>query len=153
MPRKVVIDTNLALLFAVGLTSKGYIEKHKRLAAFDVKDFEVLFELIDASAGLLLCPNVLSETSNLIRYIADPIRSEITSVFSRIIASSEEAYVASGTVASGKQFARLGLTDLVLVALADGATLLTDDLDLYLAASSAGFEAINYSHIREARFG
>ncbi|WP_172125428.1 hypothetical protein [Devosia sp. 919] len=153
MPRKVVIDTNLALLFAVGLTNRKYIEKHKRLATFDEKDFEVILELIDASAGLLLCPNVLSETSNLIRYIADPIRSEITTMFSRIIASSEETYIASHSVASGWDFARLGLTDMVLVALADGATLLTDDLDLYLAASSAGFEAINYSHIREARFG
>jgi len=34
-----------------------------------------------------------------------------------------------------------------------GAHLLTVDLDLYLAASTAGYGVINYNHIREARTG
>jgi hypothetical protein len=50
------------------------------------------------------------------------------------------------------EYRRLGLADAALLCVADsGATILTDDVDLYLAAVRAGLKAINYNHIREMR--
>jgi hypothetical protein len=50
------------------------------------------------------------------------------------------------------EFIRLGLTDSVLLELGrSGATLLTVDLDLYLAALDAGLNVINYNHLKENR--
>jgi hypothetical protein len=47
-------------------------------------------------------------------------------------------------------FAKLGLTDAAIVANLNSMFLLTDDLDLYVAAASAGLDAINFTHMREA---
>lgn len=48
-------------------------------------------------------------------------------------------------------FARLGLTDASLATLVGADTLLlTDDLDLYVAAVSTGGDAINFTHMRDA---
>ena len=46
------------------------------------------------------------------------------------------------------EYLRLGLTDAVpLQALQAGIVLVTDDLNLYLAASNAGLDALNFSHV------
>ncbi|MGO9744121.1 MAG: hypothetical protein ACLPN5_21880, partial [Roseiarcus sp.] len=78
MQRTLVVDANLAVLFFVGQTNVGYIAKHKRLrGTFDEIDFNILTNIIAHSGRILFTPNVLSETSNLIRYIEEPLRGEI----------------------------------------------------------------------------
>ncbi len=152
MTTPVILDANVSLLVVVGLTNPDYISKHKRLQGFDKADFDTISEIIAASRGVLFTPNVLSETSNLLRYIADPIKSELVRTLKVIISSTEEKVIASKVAVSREDYLRLGLTDAVLLELArSGATLLTIDLGLYLAALRAGFHAINYNHIRGQR--
>ncbi len=66
MARKLLLDANLTILFAVGATRRDYIGLHKRLRSYDATDFDILQDLIAASAGVVFSPNVLSETSNLV---------------------------------------------------------------------------------------
>lgn len=151
--RKVLVDTNLTLLLAVGLTNRSYVSRHKRLAAYDIDDYETLYDLVNSFSGLVSCPNIWSETSNLVRYVGDPVRREIARTLKDLIASSEEVYTESKVAAQREEYQRLGITDAVLLTMArSGGILLTDDLPVYLAAASAGYEAINYNHIREARY-
>src|SRR3954451_20211345 len=42
----VILDSNLLVLFIVGKTSPGLIEKHRRLQAYSVSDFDLLIEFI-----------------------------------------------------------------------------------------------------------
>lgn len=146
----IALDTNLALLLVVGITNTSYIARHKRLAAYDVTDFKIVAEIIASSRGVLFTPNVLSETSNMIGYVNDPIRSEIRERFADMIKRGFENYVPSRVAADRAEFIRLGLTDSALLSQHE-AILLTDDLPLALAALTAGQEAINYNHIREKR--
>lgn len=126
--------------------------KHKRLAQFDAKDFEILKGLIARSAGVIFTPNVLTETSNLLRFVNDPIRSQTSVVLGKIISKSEEVYVESSRAINRDEYVRLGVTDAALLTLAvTGGTLLTVDLDLFLAAGKSGLSAINYNHLRAAR--
>jgi hypothetical protein len=77
--KTIILDANLAILFVTGVTNRGYIEKHKRLRdVYDETDFDIIASIISESDGVLFTPNVLSETSNLLRYIADPIKTEIS---------------------------------------------------------------------------
>lgn len=154
MPSRVLLDSNLALLLVAGLTTPSSIAKHKRLQAYDIDDFEAIAGLVDQSGGLQFCPNVWSETSNLVRYTGEPLRSEISRTLARLVAAFGETYVESGTATQREEYVRLGLTDSVILCLAEtGTTLVTVDLDLYLAAQSAGYEnAINYNHLRERRY-
>lgn len=152
MSEKLLLDTNLSLLFAVGLTRRSYIAAHKRLRSFDEKDFEAVSEIISMSSGVVFSPNVLSETSNLLRYIESPAREEISYVFSELIKRTEELFVESHIAVNRPEYSRLGLTDAVLLKLAEGGgVVLTVDSDLCVAAESSGLKAVNYNHIRDKR--
>jgi hypothetical protein len=61
-----------------------------------------------------------------------------------------EVSVSSYAAANRTEFLRLGLTDSVVLSIAeDDIAILTADLDLYLAASTAGYNVINFNHIRD----
>lgn len=148
----ILLDANLGILLAVGLTNPRYIRIHKRLTTYDETDYSILSNLISQSTGLVLVPNVLTEISNLTRYIREPFCTEISYTVASIIQKCKEIYVESKIAANHSQFTKLGLTDVVLLTLAgSGGTLLTADLDLYLAASRANLSSINYNHIRAER--
>jgi predicted nucleic acid-binding protein len=148
MKRILMLDTSLSVLFVVGTTKPSYISKHKRLNAFDEIDYKLLCDIIEKCEGIIFTPNVLSETSNLLRRIGEPIKTELMTVFRNIIDSADERTIESKIAAARMEYLRLGLTDAVLLELANsGASLLTVDLDLYIAALSAGYSAANYNHM------
>jgi len=80
------------------------------------------------------------------------MRSEIMSTFKTIIEINDEVFIRSEIAAKRPEHQRLGLTDSVLLELGkDNTTLLTSDLDLYLAAAQLDFDVINYRHIQSSR--
>lgn len=154
MPRAFVVDANLFLLLAVGATSVGLIGVHKRLRAFTSADLYMLDALLAGAERLIVTPNVLTETSNLAMQIGEPARTAISHAFAALVSRSTvvETYVPSMQASQRSEFARLGLTDAgLLQILGDAATLVTADLDLYLAAVRRGFKAVNFNHLREQR--
>jgi len=149
MPKPILLDANLSILIVVGLTNVSYISKHKRLSAYDEVDFKIVSNLIAASSGVIFTPNVLTETSNMVRYVGDPVRTEISKRLADVVARSQEIYVDSAQAVRRSEYIRLGITDAVLLTLAEqGGVLLTDDFDLYRAAVGSGLTAVNYSHVR-----
>jgi hypothetical protein len=90
-------------------------------------------------------PNTLTETSNLLRQIGDPARQELTEALRSFIQSRQELGIASVEAARRLEYAKLGLTDAVLLEIAglkrQGLlpTLLTADLDLAVAAELHGY--------------
>lgn len=152
MARSLLLDSNLAVLYAVGATNIKYIAKHKRLQTYDVTDYTIICNIMASFDDVVFTPNVLTETSNLLGQIGDPIRTEIARTFSDIVRRAEERFVDSKVAVNHSHFVRLDLTDAVLLLLAaSGATLLTVDLDLYLATQSSGLNGVNYNHVRDQR--
>ena len=152
MTSKLLLDANLLILFAVGLTKREYIARHKSLTKYDATDLDILAGLIDQSSGVIFTPNVLTETSNLERYISEPVRTEVAATLALLIGRAEEHVVASRRAVLRPEYLKLGLTDAVLLeALQTGTVLVTDDLDLYLAASTAGLSVVNFTHLRDQR--
>lgn len=145
-----IIDTSLLLLYVVGLTDRTLVEKHKRLDKFTVDDFDLLCRLIATAPEVLVTPNVLTETSNLLKHISEPAKSRIYEKFRSVILSTPEQYVQSSIACKDRDFLRLRLTDSGLMAIADKSrAILTTDLDLYHAACARGLSAVNFNHIRE----
>ncbi|MGV3491543.1 MAG: PIN domain-containing protein [Devosia sp.] len=141
------------LLLVVGLTDKSYIASHNRLDTFGEDDFDALRELIDGYDRIVACPNVWSETSNFVRYAKGDRGDKIATTLQRLVAASEEVHIPSEAATNRKEYLRVGITDSVLLELAQsGSTLLTDDRHLYHAAATAGYDAINYNHLRAARY-
>ena len=150
--KKILLDSNLTVLLAVGLTDKSYISKHKRLSAYDENDFDIVIALLSESKGIVFSPNVLSEVSNFLRQTKDPIKTEISNTFIKIISGASEIFVESRDASLDQHFLRLGLTDAVMLMLANTESVLfTADAGLYIAALERGHEAINYFHLKEQR--
>jgi hypothetical protein len=147
----VVLDSNLLLLLVVGLTDPAYISKHKRLSAYTAEDFELLQRMLSTTRSILVTPNILTETSNLAGQIADPARSQIYTAIRGFVGfpTTNECVVLSTIAVQDTCFLRLGLTDVaILEVLQNSHTLLTADLDLYLAAMARGMKATNFNHFR-----
>lgn len=147
-----VIDSNLLVLLVAGLTSPAIIGRHKRLTAYDEEDFVQLLQIVRTSSRLILTPNVCTETSNHLRAIRDPDRTNLSLTFKSLIEDSDEIYISSRAAVGVQGFRRLGLADAVLLQLnQEGGCLLTADLDLYVAAVSAGHAAVNFMHLKDQR--
>lgn len=145
----IVLDTNLLVLFVVGTASRAYIPRHKRLKAYAVADFELLLKILAPAPEVLLTPNTLTETSNLVGNIAEPARTHVYEVLKAVIRQGPEKYISSRLAAERPEFLRLGLTDAALLSPPfQEAALLTADLHLYLAAVACGRPAFNFNHFR-----
>jgi predicted nucleic acid-binding protein len=145
-----LLDTNLLVLFIVGSTNKAYIARHKRLKAFTADDFNLLLDLVNQAEKVMLTPNTLTETSNLIRYIEEPAKTEILDKFSQLVQTNEEVYLKSRDALKHLSYRPLGLADAVLLNLSEGHnTLATTDLNLYLSAIADKKPAINFNHLRD----
>ena len=152
MSKNIIIDSNLLLLWVVGQASPRYIGTRKNLSAYSISDFDLLTDIIGCFSSILLTPNTLSETSNLLDRTKNASeRRSILQVFRSVVGSNTELYVRSAEVCERKEFAALGLTDTTLLSLCSKeTTLVTSDLDLYLAAARNAFDVINFNHHREA---
>ncbi len=146
----IFLDTNLLILFVVGTASREYIQKHKRLKEFIVEDYDALLKIISTASEVLVTPNILTETSNLAAHISEPARNHVFEVLRSVVASSEEIYIPSRKASEREEFVRLGLTDASLIDMStDETTVLTTDLNLYLAVLAKGASAINFNHVRD----
>ena len=147
----VILNSNLFVLLVVGLASRSYIAKHKRLSTYTEKDFDLLFNFLESAPRIIVTPNTVTETSNLAGQIGEPARSQVLAVLRGLLRTMEEVYVESKQAAEHSAFLRLGLTDSVMLnTIAHGQTLLTADLDLYLEAGRHGHTAVNFNHYIEA---
>src|SRR5277367_1480899 len=103
----ILLDAQLVVLLAVGATSRAYIRRHKRLDTYEVGDFDALIQIIAPPTRLILIPNVLSEASNLLANVGDPIRTQIFTVFRGLVERAAEIYVPSRVAVALPAFTRL----------------------------------------------
>ena len=139
------------MLLVVGSVDQELIAKHRRLRRFATEDYERLLGLIARVERVLVTPNTLTETSNLLAQHRDPERSRFFDRLRFIIQESEEVVVTSTVASSNRAFQRLGLTDAALLEAVTAETpLITVDLDLYLAALAKDpYAAVNFTHLQD----
>jgi hypothetical protein len=143
----VVLDANLLVLLVVGMASPACILRHKRLRAYNVRDFELLRTVLSSASRVIVTPNTVTEASNLAGQISEPARTLVFTKLRALLTIAEERYVASRRVAENSTFLRLGITDAVVLDVMDvSSILLTSDLDLYLEAARQGRTAVNFNH-------
>jgi len=152
--RTLLVDTNLLVLYLVGLLGSESLAAHKRTTSYTLEDFFLLGDILASKTRLVTTPHILSEVSNLSRQVREPLRSQIATVLQGMLQVVDERYVESSGAATNPCFHRLGLTDAAIVDLCGaGVLLLTDDLDLYLEVGRAGGQAFNFNHLRPSAWG
>lgn len=148
--RGVLLDTNLLLVYLVGMFDPGRLTKFKRTAAFTPEDFYLLAQLLRFLGRIVTTPNILTEVNSFSNQLPEALKKAYYAKFARQIVLMDEHYVGSELVSSLASFARLGLTDLGIETLArDRYLVLTDDLKLTYHLHALGIGAINFNHVRD----
>ena len=149
-PAGYFIDTNLLVLRVVGDVSKDLIQKHRRLKTFVVEDYDRLMDLLRGAPLVLVTPNTLTETSNLLAQHGEPERSRFLDQLRFLIQNSREIVVSSADASTNSSFSRLGLTDAALLeTVSANMPLVTTDFKLYQAAVTKDpYSAVNFTHLK-----
>ena len=146
--RGVLVDSNLLVLFLVGMVNKRRILEFKRTQSFTIEDFDLLARLIVWFGRLIATPHVLGQVSDLAD-LPGKERLQIRRLFKSVIERMEESYDLSRVLVSDPIFERLGLTDAAIATVCSrGVLVLTADLELQLAVQRQGADALNFNHVR-----
>ena len=147
--RDVLIDTNILLMYIVGTLDPRLIPMFKRTKMFTVDDYTILCRFLHPFRSIVTAPNILTEVSNLAGQMAEPRRTQVFQIFSQAVKVIPEQYVQSTMAVENSVFVRLGLTDMVIAKIAEGAVLvLTDDFKLSQHLERSGLAVVNFNHVR-----
>lgn len=150
--RSVLIDANLLLLLVAGSLDSSLVGtgRHRRLLEFDPQDLELLDKALDGKRKLLTTPHILSEVSNLVRQVDEPLKTNLTVQLGHLIERLDERYAEATFLAGAPAFPRFGLTDAAISELAaEAGCVLTMDAPLYQWVLGMGFPAVNFNHLRD----
>jgi hypothetical protein len=143
----------LLVVLVVGAISAEHIGRSNRTSQYSIDDYLLLREIVDTYDELAVTPHVLTETSNLLGQFSEPLKRACFATLAEMVPQWREDRVAASALVREEVFLRLGLADSSAFHLsATDVTVLTDDLDLYLATSRSGRRSINFAH-RQAERG
>ncbi|MDF1780759.1 MAG: hypothetical protein P1U67_05640 [Alcanivoracaceae bacterium] len=149
MAKSLLLDTNLLVVFVVGLLDPSIIGRHKRTRDYTPEDFAALKSVLDNYQELWITSQSVAETSNLVRQTNRPEAENLLTVLSELVSSSKESNMDSKAIFSVPCVQTLGVTDAGIAKKSKRVTnLLTADLDLYLEVSRLFGNAINFNHVR-----
>ncbi len=151
----ILLDTNVLLLLWLAKFDPRLIGG-KRLEKYTPEDAVLLAGYVGQSKRILTTSTILTATSNLAALVLSGDRK--LALFRRLFplfgVSPPKGFhrcAVDGLTLDESIFVRLGFTDASIAAtVGTQHLLLTDDLDLYLAAQAQGAPAINFTHMREA---
>jgi hypothetical protein len=147
---QVLLDTNLLILWIAGETELRIIGAHKRLQIFREADYRLICRFIEQNGSQILILHVTTEAANLLAQIGGPFKMALRRTIRKLTNEHPEIPVSSAAAVAPAEFLRLGLTDAaILTGAGKDTTLLTRDLDLYIAAQKRGILATNFEHLRD----
>ena len=147
--QKLLIDTNVLLLWIIGSFDRASIRSYRRTAQFTPGDFDLLITYRSRYRQTLTTAPILTEASNL---LGNDFHVEIASTLIDLGRGLIEVAKPKGEVFEIEGFDRLGFSDCTTLAAMDGeTTLLTDDVQLHAQASLFEFDAVNFNHLRNYR--
>jgi predicted nucleic acid-binding protein len=141
-----LIDTNLLLLYLVGLLDRTRITRFERTEKYTPEDFDALVAIVGRFQRVVTTPHILAETSNLGGQLGGKLHAAFFDVLATAITTLDEQYVRSNDAMQG--YRKLGLTDAGIIHIARTYLILTDDFPLSGYLQSIGADVINFNWVR-----
>jgi hypothetical protein len=138
---KVVLDTNLLLLWLVARTDATLLLQFKRVKQFTYRDFEQLQELLQPYRKFVTTPHILSETSNFLDQAPFWQRDALIDALKDFIRSGVEVYRPADELIERD-------TDTAIAQLSAEAVVLTVDYRLAGKIGALGGNALNFNDYR-----
>lgn len=146
---KLILDTNVLAVFVIGRVDPNLLGVAKRFKEYRPSDFEILYTYLSLFNEIIILPNIISEVSNLIRYLKGERRQACMEVLASLALSGSERYIPSDSAARQPEYITLGITDAaILCALGEDTYLLTADRELQLAAICRSHEVQHFEDLR-----
>ncbi|MDC4563711.1 hypothetical protein NQ786_18495 [Acinetobacter baumannii] len=134
MLKKLIVDTNLLLLWVIGSIDSGsYLSRSNRLDKFKYEDFTKLNSLIAKYDALYITPYIATEVSNLID-LKGEAKEKALEIFKALLLNTMK--IADTDIhldIEGNTFYIYGITDNSLITLVKNYYVLTDDNPLCCA--------------------
>ncbi len=147
----ILVDSNILLLYFVGMVRRERISQFPRTEQFTDRDFDLLITFLSDFKTVATTPNILTEVSSFINKLGEPDRSSCYELFAIELPSLSESYVPSQSIASTHwSFSTYGLTDCSMANLAKAHQylVLTDDLKVASFLRLQGIDTINFNDLR-----
>ena len=148
----VLIDTNSLLVLIIGLIDKKQITTHKRTSVFEEEDFETLLTYISDLGKLVVLPNIWTEVDNLLNGFSGDLKWNYVKTLKRVTSQSTEKYLSTFSALERLEFWDLGLTDTLLLQVANQCELLiTSDSKLADYAKAMNVNTLDLVEQRNIR--
>ena len=127
-PKKIILDTNVFILYLLGTIAPHKIAQHKRTSIYTIKHYDLLIEQFYATGNetlLLICPNIATEVDNLLNntlYGKD--KEAYITLSKKIYEQSIELYIKTIEAIRHYAFYDLGITDSIVLLMAKECDLL-----------------------------
>jgi hypothetical protein len=147
--RGAVIDTNLLLVYLVGVCSEEWIREFKCTATYDIESFRGLLRFISQFHELIVTPHILSEVSNLGAKLGGRRSPRFFDALRTFVGEATERYEPARAPVANPHFPMIGVADSSIAELAtQGFLVVTDDLRLAGKLKKQGGATVNFNHIR-----
>ena len=151
---KIIVDTNLFLLYLGGLHNLEIVEKLKSTKNFFKEDFETLHNILDNYKQITTTPHILTEFGNLNKDKLSKnnyYRKELFRVLQLLLKTKrlDEKFITISELVVDSQFKRLGVADTAIGKLSKEKSygVITTDLDLYLHLEKNNIECFNFTNL------
>lgn len=107
-----LIDTNLLVLYVIGLHDQTRIEQNKRTSSYTKEDFDLLVNFTGYFKKVITTTNILTEVSNLLEGVVYQ-QQPVLSILPQILEVIEEYNLPSRSqmLSNNRFFTKFGLSD------------------------------------------
>jgi len=149
MSRAVLVDSNLLLVWIIGMVEPSHVKDFSRTSAYTEDDFNLLIEYLDRFDIVVILPNVATEVNSLFGKLTGKYLLAAHAILAQGIREWSERYVPSADAVDVPAFAHLGITDsAIIIAAREGMQIITDDSLLHRALLEEGAAVENFTHMR-----
>ncbi|MCG9229893.1 PIN domain-containing protein [Vibrio diabolicus] len=145
----VMLDTNLLVMYLIGLYDRELVPNFKRTEKYSTDQFDFLHYYVGEFSKLIVTPHVLAETWNFIEKLP---QSDFNAFLDKVLPNIdlfEEEHINKSILIKAEGFNLIGITDMAVIkaAKATSCLVITDDLRAYKQFYDNGVDSINMNHL------
>jgi len=145
----IITDTNLMLVYIVGIYDRDYIPRFKRTDIY-TDDFENIHSVLNCFRKKIVTCHILAELSNFSMQIHNHRLANYFSFFVQALREADEEHLDKDSILDHCLLPKIGVTDLGIIEAAKRyeCLIFTDDFPLAGYAQKMHLGVLNLNHIR-----
>jgi hypothetical protein len=145
--KKLLLDSNLLLLFLIGTFDRSLITRFRRTTTFAETDFDILANFVHFFRHLTTTPQLLTEVASLANSLHGRLKPFWHLHFKQEAASLFEMYTPSIELMNQSAFLEFGLADASVLVAATDSLVLTEDFRLSGFLRTQNLPVLNFRDI------